>query len=89
MGLTLFKSAYERLVKEDIEWLLKQPRSLEREHIHEVLKISPQREYDDQKALERVASFHEFLTASGNHEIAAKLEEFLGYKPERKKVIPT
>lgn len=40
MALTLNKTAYSKLVEEDIEWLLKQPRSLERDHIVAVLKES-------------------------------------------------
>lgn len=40
MSLTLNKSAYTKLIEEDIEWLLKQPRTLEREHIVAVLKES-------------------------------------------------
>lgn len=51
MSLTLNKSAYARLIEEDIEWLLKQPKTLEREHIVAVLKESidsfyrPSKEY--------------------------------------------
>ena len=89
MGLTLCKSAYEKLVKEDIEWLLKQPRTLEREHIKQILDISPKREYDDQNALERIAMFYESLIESREFVLADRLQVFLGYKPERRKVIPT
>lgn len=54
MGGTLTRSAYEVLIKEDIEWLLKQPRSLERDHIITVLKASPKNEYEDKHAIERL-----------------------------------
>ena len=37
MSLTLSKQAWEKLIDEDIEWLMKQPRTLERWHIHECL----------------------------------------------------
>jgi len=40
------KSAYEKLIKEDIEWLLSNTKdSLERRHIVEVLNYSPERLY--------------------------------------------
>ena len=38
MGLKVNREAYQKLIDEDIEWLLKQPRSLERGHIVNVLK---------------------------------------------------
>lgn len=38
--MVLNRQAYETLIKEDIEWLLKQGRSLEREHIECVLANS-------------------------------------------------
>lgn len=41
MGTTLNRHAYQRLVDEDLEWLLKQPRSLEREHIEGIVRQSP------------------------------------------------
>jgi hypothetical protein len=37
MRTTLTTQEYQKLLKEDIEWLLKQPRSLERDHIHNLL----------------------------------------------------
>ena len=53
------KSAYEKLIKEDIEWLLSNTKdSLERRHIVEVLNYSPERLY-----------------ASGSSEIPNDLEE--------------
>lgn len=45
MSGKMTRRAYEDLVRENIEWLLKQPRSLERDHIHEILKASPGHEY--------------------------------------------
>lgn len=45
MSGRLNREAYARLVAEDIEWLLKQPRTLEREHIEEVLKRAVFYEY--------------------------------------------
>lgn len=38
MGSILNKQAYNNLIDEDLEWLLKQPPSLERDHIECVLK---------------------------------------------------
>jgi hypothetical protein len=45
MASEINKWAYEKLINEDIEWLLKQPRTLEREHIEVVLRHSPDRYY--------------------------------------------
>ena len=39
------REAYEQLIWEDLDWLMQQPRSLERDHIALVLKASPGREY--------------------------------------------
>lgn len=38
MSGILNRPAYERLFNEDIEWLLRQPRTLEREHIRDCLR---------------------------------------------------
>jgi hypothetical protein len=38
MGTTMNKQAYARLVEENLEWLLKQPRGLERDHIEAMLR---------------------------------------------------
>lgn len=46
MGTTLNRHAYQRLIDEDLEWLLKQPRTLERDHIEAIVRISPKREYE-------------------------------------------
>ena len=40
---------YQKLIDEDIEWILKQPRSLERDHIVSVLKNSVERIYGKEK----------------------------------------
>lgn len=46
MSMQINKSAYEKLIKEDIEWLLSNTKdSLERRHIVEVLNYSPERLY--------------------------------------------
>ena len=46
MSIQINKSAYEKLIKEDIEWLLSNTKdSLERRHIVEVLNYSPERLY--------------------------------------------
>lgn len=37
---------FTKLVKEDIDWLLKQPRSLERDHILAILEQAPRIYYD-------------------------------------------
>lgn len=38
--MKLCKEAYQKLIDEDIEWLLKQPRDVETDHIEAVLKKS-------------------------------------------------
>jgi len=38
--LTLNRRAYQQLIDENIEWILQQPRTLERDHIIEVIKHS-------------------------------------------------
>lgn len=42
MGTTLNRQAFQRLVDEDVEWLMKQPRTLEREHVAEIVKATPE-----------------------------------------------
>lgn len=45
MSSRMNRPAYEKMIAENIEWLLKQPRTLEREHIEQVLRVSADREY--------------------------------------------
>ena len=49
MGVMINREAYQKLIDEDIEWLLKQPQSLERDHIVSVLKNSVERIYGKEK----------------------------------------
>ena len=49
MGMMVNREAYQKLIDEDIEWLLKQPRSLERDHIVSVLKNGVERIYGKEK----------------------------------------
>ena len=51
MSMKMNKSSYITLIEEDIAWLEKMPRTLERDHIIAILKLSPTREYDDQTEL--------------------------------------
>jgi hypothetical protein len=39
------RESYEQMIREDLEWLMAQPRTLEREHIAEIVRQSPDREY--------------------------------------------
>lgn len=50
----LNRTAYERLIAENIEWLLKQPRTLERDHIECILRNSPDKEYPAVGSPERI-----------------------------------
>lgn len=45
MSGKLTRHAYESLIREDLEWLMKQPRTLEREHIAAIVKASAAHEY--------------------------------------------
>lgn len=45
MSTRLNREAYEKLVKEDIEWLRQQPRTLERDHILVILEKAVDYEY--------------------------------------------
>ena len=45
MGSKLMRHAYERLIAEDLEWLERQPHSLERDHIRVVLECSADLHY--------------------------------------------
>ena len=40
MSMQICKEAYQELIDGDIEWLLRQPRDLERDHIEAVLRKS-------------------------------------------------
>jgi hypothetical protein len=41
MATTINRAAFVQLIEEDIAWLEKQPRSLERDHIEAVLRDAP------------------------------------------------
>lgn len=45
MGSTMNRQAYENLIADDLAWLSKQPHSLEKMHIEDVLRCSPERVY--------------------------------------------
>ena len=49
MEMMINREDYQKLIDEDIEWILKQPRSLERDHIVSVLKNSVERIYGKEK----------------------------------------
>ena len=38
MSVLISPEAYKRLLQEDLDWLLKQPKSLEKDHIEAILK---------------------------------------------------
>jgi len=47
MPIRMNREAYEKLIAENLEWLEKQPRTLEREHVIQIVRQSPDREYGD------------------------------------------
>lgn len=46
MATKLDRRTYELLIEEDLAWLAAQPRTLERDHIIEIVKASPRHEYE-------------------------------------------
>ncbi len=40
MAHKMGRGSYQKLIDEDIEWLMKQPRTLEREHILQIIQDS-------------------------------------------------
>lgn len=49
MSMQICKEAYQELIDGDIEWLLRQPRDLERDHIEAVLRKSVELLYGKEK----------------------------------------
>lgn len=45
MGTTLNRRAYERMIEENLTWLMSQPRTLERDHIEAIVRRSADHEY--------------------------------------------
>jgi len=54
----LNKEGYSQLIEEDIAWLEKIPRTLEREHIIAVLKASVEHEYPSLSSSDFLKSLH-------------------------------
>jgi chromosome segregation ATPase len=63
------RSAYEELIQEDIDWLMKQPRTLERDHIILIVKQSPEVEYDIADKIERLERELEIVTTTRDEAI--------------------
>ena len=51
MSMQICKEAYQELIDGDIEWLLRQPRDLERDHIEAVLRKSVELLYGKKEQL--------------------------------------
>ena len=49
MSIQICKSAYQKLIDSDIEWLLKPLRDIERDHIEAVLRKSVELLYEKEK----------------------------------------
>jgi len=47
MGTKINKAAYKELIEEDLEWLAKQPDTLERSHIEQIIECSINLYYPD------------------------------------------
>jgi len=65
----LTRDAYEELIAEDLAWLEKQPRTLERDHVMLIVKRSASVEYDLVDALDDVLG-----TTSDDPEMDAKYD---------------
>lgn len=84
MPTTLNRQAYLNLVNEDLEWLLQQPRTLERDHIEHILRwtirenqsatMEPVREKEEAYDPEAELRDPNFLTAADIAELH-KIEE--------------
>ena len=48
MSIRICKEAYQKLINGDLQWLLKQSESLERDHIEAVLRKSVELLYGDE-----------------------------------------
>lgn len=57
MTMRLNRRAYEELVAQDIAWLEAQPRTLERDHVIDIVKASPDHEYGVRDELEQAGEF--------------------------------
>lgn len=51
MSCTIDKEAFQRLINRDLEWLMEQPRSPERDHIEAIIKQMPDLHYERLKYL--------------------------------------
>ena len=66
VGTTINRGAYQQLIDENIEWLLEQPRSLERDHIEGIIKHSvdiyypKKRLYTEEQVIQKLID-HNFL----------------------------
>lgn len=58
MSGKLTRHAYEKLIQENREWLAKQPRTLERDHIDLILRASPAHEYECDSLREQREALH-------------------------------
>lgn len=47
MGMMMCEESFRSLIKQDIEWLLKQPKTLERDHIETILKEATSKYYNN------------------------------------------
>ena len=72
MATLMSRDAYEKIVAEDLAWLRKQPNTLERRHIEEIVKRSPDHEYEGsvrvKNLLRQVAAARAVLLGARTHE---------------------
>jgi hypothetical protein len=76
------RTTYERLISEDIAWLMAQPRTLEREHIALVVRESVEQEYPPEPSgdlIERIGQERAFAKAQART-LIARLSPILAAK---------
>lgn len=62
MPIPLNRKAYQQLIDENLDWLDRQPRSCEREHIRQIVRQSPEREFNDKDKIQSLTQECDQLT---------------------------
>lgn len=78
MGTKMNRGAFQRLVDENIEWLLEQQRSLERDHIKVILDVITDLQYPKEKLYTEEQAIDRILTMMDKANIGFMTE--LGYQ---------
>lgn len=87
MSCTIDKEAFQNLINGDLEWLMKQPRTLERDHIESLLKQAPMCLYEAYKLKKLAMNMYQaaqYLStdASSLHKAMEEFHNFIVYEKE-------